>query len=417
MFIHHFAGRLGPQYLLRMARYIGGEYLVSGDARYTRRQLLDRVDSLAAGLQALGVRKGDRVATLLPACPEALYAFLLPWALGTVEMPLDPALNEDALCRILAAGGAKVVLTTRNWQGHDLAARVAALRPRLPDLRYVLAQDEGGAAAFSIEGLIAGKSPLWRASVSPSEVGHIVHTAGAGGRPKGVVHRRGACWALARPFAQERLVANAGQCLLLAYPLYRYPARLEALTALLAGARLVLAGDGDPQQLLALIRREQVTRLCGPPELYRRLLQVVEQAGGDLSTLQQVTLTGEPCPPGLAQALHERLHCRLEGYYWTTEGGLISCTGASEPWEHVAETVGRPLPGVELRIVDGRRRSLPVGEQGQVAVRSRQVMVGYHEDPVATASALDRDGWLYTGDEGLLGEDGCLRLTGRVAGL
>lgn len=417
MFIHRLFGRLGPQYLLRVARHLSGEFLVSGDVRLTRRQLFDRADSLAAGLQALGVRKGDRVATLLPACAEAVYAMLLPWALGTVEVPLDPGLGEDALCRILSASGAKMVLTTRSWQGRDLAGLVAGLRPRLPSLRYVLARERGGrggAAAFSIEGLIASGAALWRASVSVDEVGHIAHTSGVTGRPKGVVHRRGAYWALARPAVRPWLEDLAGDCLLLAFPPYRYPGRLGIVAALLAGAKVVLCDDSSTERLPALIRRERVTRLCAPPAIYRRLLEVPEQVGDDLSTVRRAMLTGEACPRGLAETIHGRLDCSLESFYWTTESGLITWSGRDDSWERAVATVGRPAPGVEVRVVDGSRQPLPAGEEGEVAVRSRQMMVGYHEDPAATASALDREGWFYTGDLGTLDDEGCLRLSGRL---
>ncbi len=417
MFVHRLVGRLGPQYLLRVARHIGGEFLVSGGTRLTRRQLLDRVDSLAAGLQALGVHKGDRVATLLPACAEAVYALLLPWALGTVEVPLDPGLGDDALCRILAASGAKIVLTTRSWQGRDLAGLVARLRPRLPSLRYVLAQAQSGhssATAFSIEGLIASGAALWRPGVALDEVGHIAYTSGSTGRPKGVVHRRGAYWALAQPAVRPWLEDLAGQSLLLGFAPYRYPGRLGIVAALLAGASVVLDDGSDGERLPALIQRERVTRLFGPLSMYRQLLAAAPRSGSDLSTVQRAVVTGEPCPQNLAGALREQFTCSLHSLYWTTESGLITWTAHDGTGEGAPATTGRPVPGVEVRVVDTNRRPLPRGEQGEVAVRSRQMMVGYYEDPAATASALDKEGWFYTGDLGTLDGDGCLHVAGRL---
>jgi fatty-acyl-CoA synthase len=420
MLVRRLTGRLGPQHLLSLLRTIGGgEFLVSQGARLTRSQLFARVDSLAAGLQALGVRKGDRIATLLPACPEAVYALFLPWVLGTVEVPLDPALGEEALCRILAACNVKVVLTTRAWQGRDLAAAVAGLRPRLPNLRYVLAREAGGkdeGVAFSIQGMIASGTALWRARLRLDEIGCIAHTAGTTGRPKGVVHRRGDYWALAQPSVRPRLESDALRCLLLPFPPHRYPGRLGIVSALLAGGRVVLLDPFDPEQALELVGREGVTQVCGTPAMYRQLLEAPGQARYDLSSLRRAALGGERCPEDLARALHERLRCPLESLYWTTESGLIAWTGAEDPWPLAATSVGRPAPGVEVRIVDRGRRPLAQGEQGEVAVRSRQMMLGYHEDPAASFAVLDRDGWFYTGDAGLVGDDGRLRLLGRLGG-
>ncbi|HOG48412.1 MAG TPA: AMP-binding protein [Anaerolineae bacterium] len=118
MNVGRLVGRLGPQHLLTLARHVAGgsEFLITANERLTRRQLFARIDALAAGLQALGARKGDRIATLLPACPEAVYALFVPWVLGSVEVSLDPRLGEAALRRILADCAVKIVLTTRSWR-------------------------------------------------------------------------------------------------------------------------------------------------------------------------------------------------------------------------------------------------------------------------------------------------------------
>ncbi len=131
--------------------------------------------------------------------------------------------------------------------------------------------------------------------------------------------------------------------------------------------------------------------------------------------MRRVFLGTEVCPPDLAQALHERLGCPLENMYATNETGNITWTGRRDPWQRVATTVGKPAPGVRLRIVDDERRPLPAGDAnaGEIAVQTPQMMAGYYRDPALTAQALDAEGWFYTGDLGTLGDDGYLRLTGR----
>jgi fatty-acyl-CoA synthase/long-chain acyl-CoA synthetase len=115
----------------------------------------------------------------------------------------------------------------------------------------------------------------------------------------------------------------------------------------------------------------------------------------------------------LAQALHERLQCNLENFYGTTESQIISWTGLEDTWERAATTVGKPAPGSRVRIVDDERQPLPVGEQGEIAVQTLQMMAGYYNDPELTAQVLDAEGWFYTGDIGYMGDDGYLRLVDR----
>ena len=118
-------------------------------------------------------------------------------------------------------------------------------------------------------------------------------------------------------------------------------------------------------------------------------------------------------PPDLAQAIYERFGCSLENFYATTETNLISWTAIDDPWERAATTVGKPAPGVTVRIVDEARQPLPIGAPGEIAVRTPQIMLGYYNDPVLTVQVLDAGGWYYTGDIGYLGEDGYLRLVDR----
>jgi len=411
MVVGRLVGRLGPQHLLGLARHMAGnhEFLVTPGERLTQRQFFARVDALAAGLQLLGAHKGDSIAALLPPCAEAAYALFLPWVLGTVEVPLDPAMPEEGLHQALAETRTKFVLTTRDWQGRDPAATVARLRRDLPALRYVLAKssDRQENAAYSIEGLMGSGTSLWRARVSSKEEGRVAYPGG-GGPLRGIVHSRGAYWRLACREAQARLDPAAFRCLLVAFPLHTYAGWLGMMAALLAGGKVVLAESPRPVHLLELVEREGVTLIAGTPGMYQALLEEAADGRYRLASLKRAVVAG-PCPPALARAIVERLGCPLVGLYAREECGLISWTAPEDPPERAA-TAGRPVPGVEVRIVDGRRAPLPPGRQGEVAVRSPQMMAGYLGAPEATAAVLDREGWFYTGDVGWVGDDGLLRL-------
>ncbi len=418
MIIHKLRSWLHPQQLVRLVFRLRAnrEFIVFKDRRLTRGQTLAEVEALAAGLQALGVRKGDKVATLLPACPEAVYTIFLPAILGTVNVPLNPLLGEHELRHILAHAGASVVITTGKWYGRDYAAMLARLLPDLPDLRHVIvhgASESNGRTVRPLSGVTSPGKSLRRASVSADDDVLLSYTSGTTGRPKAALHTQSRYWGILLRFAGQRLDTSPLRCLLLPYPPYHYGGLLGIVAALLAGGKVVLMDRFDPQEMLDLIQREKVTQIGGTPTMYRWMLRTPGQERYDLSSVQRITFSSEPMSYDLAQALYERLQCNLENFYGTTESMLISWTRLDDSWERAATTVGRPVPGARLRIVDDERRPLPVGARGEVAAQTSQMMIGYYRDAELTAQVLDEEGWFYTGDIGYLGEDGYLRLVDR----
>ena len=418
MVVRRLIGWLTPQRLLRLAFHIrpDSEFLVFQHQRLTRRQVFARVEALAAGLQALGVQKGDRVATLLPACPEAAYTIFLPSILGTVNVPLNPLLAEYELRHILADCGAKVVITTRNWYGQDYPALLARLLPDLPALRYILvrdATDGDGRVVLPLNNVMSPGKSLQGARFSANDTNQILYTSGTTGQPKGVANTYGGNWSILFTSARSRLNLSPLRCLLLPFPPYQYAGLFGIVSALLAGGKVILMDRFDPQRALEYIQTEKVSQIGGSPTMYRLLLCAPGQERYDLSSVQRVTFSSEPMSFDLAQALHERLQCNLENFYGTTESQIISWTGLEDTWERAATTVGKPVPGSRVRIVNDERQPLPVGEQGEIAVQTLQMMAGYYNDPELTAQVLDAEGWFYTGDIGYMGGDGYLRLVDR----
>ena len=260
---------------------------------------------------------------------------------------------------------------------------------------------------------MAPRRPLQPVPLAPGDLNLISYTSDASGRPKGVAHTRDRTLGLLTRAVGPDLARNPLRCLLLPFAPFHFAGAFGVVSTLLAGGKAALMDRFDPRQMLETIQAERVTQVAAAPTMYRWLLRTPVQERYDLSSVRRLTFSTEPCSPDLAEALHARFRCSLQNIYGTAESMIISWTGLDDPWERAATTVGRPAPGVRVRIVDDARQPLPPGETGEITVQTSQMMLGYYRDPVLTAQALDEDGWFYTGDLGYLGGDGYLRLTGR----
>jgi acyl-CoA synthetase (AMP-forming)/AMP-acid ligase II len=392
------------------------EFIIFQGQRLTRGQVFARIERLAAGLQGLGVQKGDRIATLLPACPEAVYSIFLPSMLGAVIVPLNPFLGEHELRHILADCGARAVITTRGWYGQDFPKMLARLLPDLPDLRHVLVREAGdgdGRVFLPLSQVMSPGRPLRRTTLSRTDPIVLYYTSGTTGRPKGALHTHGRIWGILARSAASRLSLSPLRCLLLPFSPYQFAGMFGIVVTLLAGGKVILMDRFDPQQMLDSIQKEKVSQIGGSATMFRWLLLTPGQERYDLTSVRRLTFTAEPMSFELARALYERMRCNLENFYGTTESMLISWTGADDPWDRAATTVGRPVPGAKVRILDDERRPLKAGERGEVSVQTSQMMMGYYHDPELTAQVLDAEGWFLTGDIGYVGEDGYLRLVDR----
>ncbi|MBI5651087.1 MAG: acyl--CoA ligase [Chloroflexi bacterium] len=396
------------------------EYIIYRDQRLTRAQVWDNLNALSAGLQALGARKGDRIATLLPARPEAIYSIFLPNRIRTVNVPLNPFWRESELRHVLADAGAKIVITQKEWFGQDYPAMLAHILHELPALKYVIVCDEISRFARNDNNnflpyarvAIPGRAPR----AIPARMDDLIllaYTSGTTGKPKGIAHSSATMWGM--PLTQNlgHLFHSPLRCLLLPFAPYQYAGIFGAAVTLFAGGKIVLMDRFEPRRALELIAHERATQVGLSPTMARLMLSVPEQTRFDLSSVQRITFSTEPCPRDLAEALRARFNCHLQNFYGTTESMMIAWTTPDDPWERAATTVGKPVPGARVRIVDDARRAVPLGQPGEIAVQTKQMMIGYYNDPALTAQVLDRDGWYYTGDIGVLGADGFLRVVDR----
>ncbi len=409
------------------------EVFVCGPTRLTHRQLLARVEALAAGLAELGIQKGDRIAALLPPGPEFACLFFAAARLGGVVLPLSPQLRQRTLGEVLS-DATPVALVTTNPADGEAAAGSVGLR------HVILAGTESG--GLTLAGLMqAGQPPLPPAEVSPTDLMALLYTSGTTGKPKATMHTHRSLIApivaslkvreLWRPRANLRIAAQ------MAKALARYRGRLlravgrpqtflstvgwhtitglhVMLQGLLMGDRLVAMPRFHPQEALELVQRERVTVIVAVPMSYQAMMRLPDFDRYDTSSLIVCGTGTAPCPPHLAREIQRRFGCAVYiGFGLTEVGGGIACGNLSDSSAQQAETVGQPMAGVETRIVDDERRDLARGQVGELAIRGEGVMLGYYQAPELTAQVIDEEGWLYTGDLATIDEQGYLRIVGR----
>ncbi|HVP18115.1 MAG TPA: AMP-binding protein [Spirochaetia bacterium] len=383
------------------------EVLVCGSERLTNRQLLQRIDSVARGLVERGVRKGDRIIALLPPGSGFASLFFAAARLGAVIVPLNPELPERALQEIVEHAQPTVIVS----------------------------------ADSPVAGLESGATELWDVQVDPSDLLALLYTSGTTGKPKATMHTHGSLIApvvatlkireqWARPTSlgmmfeavkavaryRTRILRSIGkpQTIMSTAGWHTITGIHVMLQGLLMGDRLVAMPRFHPHDALALIEGERVTIVVAVPTAWQALVALPDIARHDLSSLFVCASGGAACQPELAREIRRVFGCALyNGFGMTEAAGGISVSSLSDSDSQQDETVGRVMPGIDVRVVDQARRELPPGDVGELAVRGEGVMLGYYKAPELTATVRDGEGWLYTGDLARIDEKGYIHIVGR----
>jgi acyl-CoA synthetase (AMP-forming)/AMP-acid ligase II len=410
----------------------GQEAMVCGETRLTYGQLLERVAALAHGLGRLGLGKGERIALLLPPGPEFVTLFFAIAELGAIVVPLSPQSRRRSLQAVLGHAEPFALVTARALQEGVLDA--------CRDCR-VIHVDEPGEDTWTLSGLIATGGSAALSSVAPQDVLALLYTSGTTGTPKGTIHshqtliapvrasiRLRELWTrrptlktvgqMAKALARyrERLLRAAGrpQTFLSTTSWHTITGLEVMLQALLMGDRLVVMSRFSPREAMELVERERVSVLVAVPMAYQVMLRMRTFDQYDTSSLLICGTGSAPCPPSLAREMRRRFGCAVHiGFGATETGGGIAATSLSDSDDRQAETVGRPMPGMEIKVVDEQRRELPAGQVGELVCRSDSVMLGYYRAPEVTAEVIDEERWYYTGDLARIDERGYLHIVGR----
>jgi len=375
------------------------EAVVDGERRVSFAELAAMVRRAAAGCAAAGVTRGDRVAVWGPNSLEWLVAALGAVSAGGALVPLNTRFKAEEAGYILDKSGAALTFVAPPFLGNDYPAMVGDRRSMLLDEALWTSYDE---------------APPVR--VEPGDTGDIIFTSGTTGRPKGVMTTHAQTLRVFDTWADVVGLAQGDRYLVVNPFFHTFGYKAGIIACLLRGATIVPQPVFDVPTTLELIERERITVLPGPPTLYQSILDAPGRADRDLSSLRLAVTGAAVVPVALVERMRSELTFAtvLTAYGLTESTGTVTMCRRDDDPVTIATTSGRAIPDTEVRVVDGDGRPLAAGDPGEVVVRGYNVMQGYFEDPDATAQAIDGDGWLHTGDIGVLDAAGNLRITDRL---
>ena len=397
-----------------LEQYPDKDAMVLGDTRLTFRQFVEKVDALAAGLTKLGIGKGDKVGLILPVCVENVVAFFAFSKIGAPFIPMNPQFRASEVKHILSDSEAVGVITLGEFMGFNYIDMIEGIRPDLPNLMHVIVYGEGakGDAIPLTDLLVAEPEPYEGEPVRSEDALYLLYTSGTTGLPKGAMKSHGGELA-ALDGLTEYLTPEEMTSILNPFPLFHFAGLVLPLLALLTGSKVVMFPRFHPIEALRLVEEEQVTLVVAAPAMMKLMMDVIDIAQRDLSSVKVVAMGAAPVPPALLIAVRERLGCGVFNVYGMTEMGLLSITRPDYPLEIQTTTIGRPPSYVDLKIVDEERREVPIGQAGEIACITPMAMMGYYNNPEQTAKSYDDEGRFYTGDIGSYDEEGYLSIFDR----
>ncbi len=404
--------------------------------RLTFDQLAEQVAAATRAIVANGIDRGDRVAIWAPNCAEWVVAALGAVGAGALLVPLNTRFKGTEAAYVLRQSGARLLFTVEGFLGTDYPRmldeavasgepapdleRVVVLRtddtsPRPPTskgdpvVEWEVFLQEGGSCSADVA---AGRT----ASITPGDLSDLVFTSGTTGRPKGAMTTHGQTL---RTFAtwSEVVGLRRGDRYLIVNPFFHtFGYKAGILACLMTGATMVPEPVFDVDGVVARIGQQRISVLPGPPTIFQSILDHPDRASFELDTLRLVVTGAAVVPVELVRGLWNELGIEtvLTAYGLTEATGTVTMCRRGDSAEVIAGSSGRAIPDVEVRIIDTEGAEVARGEAGEVVVRGYNVMRGYFNDPEATDEAVDRDGWLHTGDIGVMDESGNVAITDRL---
>lgn len=415
------------------ARYAGHEAVVDGRVRISYAQLGERVERAAAACIAAGVGPGDRVAVWAPNTLEWIVSALGAVSAGAVLVPLNTRFKGAEAAYVLQRSRAKLLFITGTFLGTSYVAslrRAAADGPGqgpLPGLEHleqvvVLAEDAPESFRTWKDFLAGGDSVPAAAvreradSIRSDAPSDIIFTSGTTGSPKGAVITHAQTLRCYHVWSELAGLREGDRYLIVNPFFHTFGYKAGIIACLMRGATMVPQPVFNVDTVLANVVAERISVLPGPPTLHQSLLDHPQRDHHDLSALRLVVTGAAVVPLQLVERLRTELRIAtvLTAYGLSEASGIVTMCRRGDPAGIISATSGRAIPDTEVMIADAEGRGRQSGQTGEVWVRGHHVMRGYFEDPAETAKAITDEGWLRTGDVGVLDADGNLRITDRI---
>ena len=395
--------------------------------KYTFNQLNDRVNRLANALLNLGVTKGQRVAMLQVNCNQCVEAYFAAAKIGAIYLPMNFRAKGDELTYILNNAEASTLFAGERYTG-----LVKSVMPNLASMRHFISLESKQAGMLYYEDMMASspaEEPV--TEIDDDDTTILMYTAGTTGFPKGVMlsHNSFALYAMenitpADPELEERNI--------LTVPLYHIAGIQAMMAAIYGGRTLIIERQFEPKEWMELVEREKANRAMMVPTMLKQLIDHPDFGKHDLSSLKVITYGAASMPLETIKrtlALFPGVSF-INAFGQTETASTITTLG---PEDHLIRgdeneeekekklkrlsSIGKPMPDVEMKVVDEESNELHTGEVGEILARGPRVMTGYWKDKEKTESIIDKDGWVHTGDMGYIDEDGYFFLAGRATNM
>jgi acyl-CoA synthetase (AMP-forming)/AMP-acid ligase II len=399
--------------------------IIFEDKNYTFTQLQGRVNRLANALAKLGVKKGDRVALLQVNCNECVETCLATAKLGAIYLPLNFRAKEDEQEYMINFAEVHTLFSGKRY--FDI---VDAIRAKLPSVKNYISIESPHTGMLSYEDVIDSSSAD---EISPNADGEdtaiLMYTAGTTGKPKGVMlsHNSFTVYVLDNVTPPDPEIEEKN---ILTVPLYHVAGMQAMMSAIYGGRTLVMQRQFEAESWMELVEKEKVSRAMMVPTMLKQLMDNPMFGKRDLSSLKVITYGAAPMPISvMKKALEVFPGVNFINAFGQTEtASTITMltpedhiiTGSAEEREKKLKrlsSIGRPLPDVEMKIVDPSGKELPPGEIGEIVTKGPRVMTGYYKDEDKTSKTIDKDGWVHTNDMGYCDEEGYFYLAGRATDL
>ncbi|MGH3349262.1 MAG: AMP-binding protein [Nocardioides sp.] len=399
--------------------------IVDGTTTLTYTELADAAEKAARAFLAGGVRSGDRVAIWAPNRWEFPVAVLGAQTIGAAVVPLNTRYRGHEAREILERSRATALITVNGFLGTDYVQMLRDAGPlpeHLVTIVDLAGQDTSTSTAVGWDDFIARGEEVTderlegaKESVTPDTLADLLFTSGTTGRPKGVMSAQRQTIGVADVWARGAGLTPEDRYAIVNPFFHGFGYKAGFIAALTAGASIYPIATYDPTQALRLIQEERITVLPGAPTIFTTLINHPDLGTYDLSSLRFAIAGAASVPESLFSDMLDVLGIdEVKGAYGLTECMVATATRPGEDPKHVAQVVGPAVEGLEIRTVTETGQDAEPGEDGEVWIRGDNVMLGYFENPEATAEAIDEDGWLHTGDVGRLDEHGCLKITDRI---